>query len=75
MNEIEMQGTVPAPLKCSIQLDTLGKECLDSGEGVYLYKECVNVPPLLMIYDAITVSECGPDFVTVNALIHSKVEI
>ena len=44
LNEIEMQGTVPAPLKCSVQLDTLGKECLETGEGVYLYKECVNIP-------------------------------
>ena len=75
MNEIEMQGTVPAPLKCSVQLDTLGKECLETGEGLYLYKECVNIPPLLMIDDALAVSECGPDSVTVNALIHSKVDM
>ena len=26
MKEIEMQGTVLAPLKCSVQIDTLGKE-------------------------------------------------
>ena len=44
LNEIEMQGTVPAPLKCSIQMDTLGKECLESGECLYKYKECVNIP-------------------------------
>ena len=30
LNKIEMQGTVPVPLKCSVQLDTLGKECLES---------------------------------------------
>ena len=30
LERIEMQGTVPAPLKCSVQLDTLGKECLDN---------------------------------------------
>ena len=75
INEIEMQGTVPAPLKCSVQLDSLGKECLESGEGLYLYKECVNIPPLLMIDDAISVSECGADSVTVNALMKSKVEM
>ena len=28
LNRIEMQGTNPAPLKCSVQIDTLGKECL-----------------------------------------------
>ena len=43
MKEIEMQGTVPAPLKCSVQLDSLGKECLETGKGVYKYKECINI--------------------------------
>ena len=75
MHELEMQGTVPAPLKCSVQLDTLGKECLETGEGLYKYKECLNVPPLLMIDDAISVSECGPDSVKVNAIIQSKVDM
>ena len=28
LNRIEMQGTVPAPLKCSVQIDTLGQYCL-----------------------------------------------
>ena len=49
MHNIEMQGTVPAPLKCSVQLDTLGKECMVTGEGLYKYKECLNIPLLLMI--------------------------
>ena len=74
MNQLEMQGTVPAPLKCSVQLDSLGKECLITGEGLYQYRECLNIPPLLMIDDAIAVSECGADSVVVNALIQSKVE-
>ena len=75
MKEIEMQGTVPAPLKCYVQLDSLGKECLATGEGLYAYKDCVNIPPLLMIDDAISVSDCGPDTVTVNAIIQSKVDL
>ena len=75
LNKIEMQGTVPAPLKCSVQLDTLGKECLESGEGLYRYKECLNIPPLLMIDDAIAVTECGPETVKVNAIIQSKVDM
>ena len=70
-----MQGPVPAPLKCSVQLDSLGKECLETGEGVYKYKDCINIPPLLMIDDAIAVSECGPDSIKVNALIQSKVKM
>ena len=71
--EIEMQGTVPAPLKCSIQIDTLGKECLESGEGLYKDKKYVNIPPLAMIDDILAVSECSVESVKVNALIQSKV--
>ena len=63
---------MPAPLKCSIQIDTLGKECLESGEGLYKYKECVNIPPLAMIDDILAVSECSVESVKVNALIQSK---
>ena len=59
LNEIEMQGTVPAPLKCSIQMDSLGRECLESGEGLFKYKDCVNIPPLAMIDDILAVSECS----------------
>ena len=75
MNQIEMQGTLPAPIKCSVQLDTLGKECLETGEGLYKYNECLNIPPLLMIDDAIAVTECGPESVKVNAIIQSKVDM
>ena len=42
---------------------------------MYRYKECLNIPPLLMIDDAIAISECGPDSVKVNALIQSKVDM
>ena len=71
--EIEMQGTVPAPLKCSIQIDTLGKECIENEEGLYKYKECVNIPPLAMIDDILAVSECSVESVKTNAFIQSKV--
>ena len=67
-----MRGRVPAPLKCSVQLDTLGNECLQTGEGLYKYKGCLNIPPMLMI-DA--VSECGAESVRVNAIIQSKVDM
>ena len=73
LNEIEMQGTVPAPLKCSIQMDTLGKECIESGECLFKYKECVDIPPLAMIDDILAVSECSVESVKLNAIIQSKV--
>ena len=35
LKRIEMQGTVLAPLKASVQLDTLGKECIEENEGLF----------------------------------------
>ena len=73
LQEIEMQGTVPAPLKCSIQMDTLGKECIEHGECLFKYKECVDIPPLAMIDDILAVSECSVETVKMNAILQSKV--
>ena len=41
LEKIEMQGTVLPGLKCSISIDTLGKECLENQHQIY--KNCVNV--------------------------------
>ena len=73
LNEIEMQGTVPAPLKFSIQMDTLGKECIETGECLFKYKECFDIPPLAMIDDILAVSDCSVESVKLNAIIQSKV--
>ena len=72
MNEIEMQGTVLAPLKCSVQTDTLSKECVKNGEGVYKYKGCTSVPPLSYIDDVLGITKCSSSSVKLNALIQSK---
>ena len=57
--KIEMQGTVLAGLKCSISIDTLGKEYLQNAHGPnYLYKNCVPVPPLSFVDDIVGVSLC-----------------
>ena len=73
LEKLEMQGTVPAPLKASVQLDTLGKECLEKNEGLFKYKQCVNITPLIMIDDVLAISNCGNDSVKMNAIIHSKI--
>ena len=72
MKEIEMQGTVLAPLKCSVQIDTLGKECLKNNEGIYKYKGCTSVPPLSFIDDILGITKCSTSSVKLNALIQSK---
>jgi hypothetical protein len=35
LNRIEMQGTVPAPLKCAVQIDTLGRDMYMYSTGMY----------------------------------------
>ena len=74
LEKIEMQGTVPAPLKASVQLDTLGKECLESNEGLFKYKGCVNLTPLIFIDDVLSVNACGNESVKMNGIIQSKID-
>ena len=74
LTQIEMQGTVMGPIKASVQLDTLGRDCYERQEGVYWYNDCVAVPPLMMIDDLASFSICGPDSVITNAIINSKIE-
>ena len=74
LDKLEMQGTVPAPLKASVQLDTLGRECIEAGEGLFKYKDCVNITPLIMMDDVLAISSCGNDSVKLNAIVQSKIE-
>ena len=76
-HDIEMQGSVLTSLKCSVQLDTLSKEMLEStecGKIMFKYKDCVKIPVLTFIDDAISVTECGPNSVKMNAYMQSKVD-
>ena len=74
LNKLEMQGTVPAPLKASFQLDTLGKECIETGEGLFKYKDCVNITPLIMIGDVLAISSCGNNSIRLNAIVQIKIK-
>ena len=74
MSDIEMQGTVMGPIKASVQLDTLGRDCYMRQEGLYLYNGCVSVPPLQMIDDVASFAQCGPQSVVTNAIINAKIE-
>ena len=58
LRDIEMQGSVLGPIKCSNQVDTLGKECQMNNENLYNYKG-TTLPPLSYIDDLATISECG----------------
>ena len=73
IKEIEMQGTVLAPLKCSTQIDSIGRDCFETNAGLFKYKGCVSIPPLSMIDDILAVAECTSDATEVNAIIENKI--
>ena len=57
INKIVMQGENLAPLECSIQIDTFGKEFVAKNKHLLPYRDGVPVPPLSMVDDLI--SKCG----------------
>ena len=71
--EIEMQGTVPGPIKACVQVDTLGRDSYLYNEALFLYKDCVFVPPLSMCDDVASIARCGIDSIKTNAIINSKI--
>ena len=66
INNIVTQGGVWGPIQCSVEIDEIGKECMDSGERLYKYKNCVYICPLAMIHDLAGISICGPDSIEFN---------
>ena len=76
LSEIVLQGSVFGSLKCCVQCDTLGRDCLSDieGLGIYKYKGTIDIPPLSLIDDVICVSECGVKTVEINALVNAKFE-
>jgi hypothetical protein len=70
--EIVMQGDVLAPLISSLQVDTIGKECLQESKHLYYYKGKVPIPPLGLVDDLFTISTCGFKTSMLNNFITSK---
>ena len=69
-----MQGTVLAGLKCSVSIDSIGKESLENTHDIlYKYKNCTSISPLSLIDDIIAVGNCSSDSVKVNATIQGKI--
>ena len=74
LSNIEMQGTVTAPLKCAVQVDTLGRYCYTYNTGCYEYRNACLVPPLGMIDDIAAISQCSDNSIILNAIINTKIE-
>ena len=74
-SDIVMQGDVLAPLISSLQVDTIGKECLEDNKHLYYYKNVVPVPPLGLVDDLFTISTCNYKTTLMNKYINSKTAI
>ena len=74
LQKIVLQGSVFGPIKCSVQMDTLGKDALQTGHGIFKYKNAVDVPSLAMIDDVMGMSTCGDASLELNAIINAKME-
>ena len=61
-----------APLECSVQIDTFGKECISENKYLYYYRNIVPVPPLSMIDDLLCISNCGINSILMNSFINTK---
>ena len=75
---VEMQGTVWAPLKCSVTMDLLGRQSVENEEiskNLLKYKDIVAIPPLEMIDDLIAFAECGKKSKKLNTFINTKIEL
>lgn len=75
VEKLVTQGGSLGPKLCSIQIDNIGKEALDIGEHLYMYKGEVGIPPLRMIDDVLDISECGVQSVIDNAYINAQIEM
>ena len=53
-------------------MDTLGREALETGYGIFKYKETVDVPSLAMIDDVMGMSACGDASIELNTIINAK---
>ena len=70
--DLVMQGDVLSPLISSLQVDTMGKECLENKKHLYYFKNLVPIPPLGMVDDLLTISDCGYKTKLMNEFINFK---
>ena len=66
-----LQGDTWGSILASVQVDTIGQDCEESGLG-YMYKDKVQVSMLGMVDDIIGVTEAGYKAQQLNAIINMK---
>ena len=73
LKELIMQGSVFGPIKATVQIDTLGRDCMKHNQGLFKYKSVLSIPPLALIDDCLGFSTCNTDAVLVNSILNSKI--
>ena len=59
LDQLVMQGSVFGPIKATTQIGTLGSDCTNYNQGMFLYKNVLNILPLSFIDDCLGFSYCG----------------
>ena len=75
INNIVTQGGVLGGIKCSVQVDSIGKEAIKNNNNLYKYRNTVEIPPLGFVDDVLNISKCGVDSVCDTAYINSCFEM
>ena len=73
VERIIMQGSVFGPIKSTISIDTLGRDCLKFNKGMFKYKNVLNLTPLALIDDCLRFSKCSADSVELNVIMNTKI--
>ena len=71
IRDIVLQGDTWGSILASVQVDNIGKECMQDGHG-YLYKGILPVGFLGLVDDIIGITEAGVDAQKLNAFINIK---
>ena len=74
ISNIIMQGTVWGSLFCVTTMDKLAKLAYQNKELLYQYKGEVDVPPLEMVDDILTIQKCGAASSAINAEVNAFIE-
>ena len=72
---IVQQGGTWGSLLCANSIDTLGKQCRDTGNFNYLFREKTSIPPLGFIDDLTGIAKCGTDSLELNVFLTTKIEL
>ena len=75
VNEKVTQGGPLGPAICAIHIDKICDEATKRENMNFKYKDKIMIPPLNMIDDVLTLSECGCKSVEMNSYINSQFEL